>query len=193
MNGNAKRTESNMSAIPIPAAILRPEIEEAAETMSGLLREQAKYIGRVVGLVRDRHRARGAGDLAECQSCLELEKEAMLDFVLVERERIALLRQIGQELGHRRPSSLRIAELIFHVSPELRDELLDVREELRDQAEELERLRSLSSQLEHHTVGRVTLFLSPDVPSSKSSQWIEPGAASPRSRDLPSDRRRRPA
>ena len=170
------------------ASPLTREIESLVETLLILLREQLRHARRIAELVRRRLLAEARGDLPRRDECLELEKEALLAHAHAERERIAALTEIGLLLGIARPSRLRIAHLVLHVRSELRDELLDVREDLRDIADGLSGLRSWGGQLEHHYLGRVTLYLSPAVAESRGKRWlIDRLRAESRARDRETD------
>jgi hypothetical protein len=173
-----------------------PEFQGMVETLTALLREQLKRTEVVSRLLRKRLEAEARGDLLELEACLEEQAAALFDLVMVERERIAALAEIGLALGHRQPSRMRLAELIHYLSPESRDELLDIREELRDVADLMQGLSNQGSKLERHRLGRVTLYLTPamaarmggDCPSLPRPERSQ-GAAHlrPDSRTAPAD------
>lgn len=164
------------------------EIRGAVATLGRLLEEQTRYLRQVTELVRERVLAHRRGDPSTVLACLEVEKEALTAYVLAERERIAALTRIGLALEHRRPSRLRLAELIFYVDPDTRDDLLEIREEIRDLADELERLRAQARCLRHHVVGPVTLFVTPDAePVVDPADLLGQARASLESGEGPSD------
>jgi hypothetical protein len=156
----------------VPRTVRHPELNEKVGCLIGLLREQLRYSRRVAALVKRRVQASAAGRLHERNACLELQRDVLQDYYLVERERQTLLTEIGLLLGVDRPQRLRLAQLVIYCEPEDRDELLDVREELRDVADALESLRAWGGRLDHHANGRIALFLAPETPESKSRHWL---------------------
>lgn len=162
---------TTLEALPRPTGKVA-EIRDKVDVLIGLLREQLHYTRRVAGLSKRRVQAVASGRLHERDACLELQQEMLQDYFLVERERIACLTEIGMLLGSDRPSRMRLAQLVLFVDPEQRDELLDVREELRDIADSLESLRAWGGRLDHHAAGRVTLFIEPESSDPESRHWL---------------------
>ncbi len=171
-NRSQEVRNQTMSIAPLETREMDTDVYDMVETLIGLLHQEYKSVLRVATLVKKRLTADARHDFSCREACLDVENEALLEFVLVERERIAALTEIGLALGLSRPSRLRIAELVFHVTPELRDELLDVREDLRDLADELDGLRAASGSLEYHNLGRVTLYTSLDSFSGSRTRWL---------------------
>ena len=133
-------------------------IAQLVDTLQEELRQNHRFL-RVIRrkketLLREAHH--------ELDSILRSEKEVVTDMVTVERDRIQLLNEVGQVLGHPQPTRLRIAEIVLHADPENRDELLDVREELRDVADELEDLNSVEPLFSKHRQDNVRLYVSPN-------------------------------
>lgn len=159
--------------VPAETHTGRPEIASMVDTLVGVLWQEHRAVNQVAALTRRRLLAARRGDLTAFQHAIEVEAEALRGFVLVERERVAALTEIGLTLGHRDPSRLRLAELVLHVGPEQRDELLDVREELRDVADEIDYLHAQGAFFEHHTLGRVELYLAPGLSEEKSRRWLQ--------------------
>lgn len=132
-------------------------LAQLVETLQEELRQNHRFL-RVLRrkketLLREAHH--------ELDSILRIEKEVLTDLVTVERDRIQLLTQVGEVLGHAQPTRLRIAEIVLHADPENRDELLDIREELRDVADELEDLNSVEPLFSKHRQDNVRLYVSP--------------------------------
>lgn len=139
------------------------ELHEMVETLLGLLEALDKATRRLAGLVRARLEAASRGDPDLRERSLEAERDALTDLALIERERVACLSEIGLTLGHRRPARLRLAELVLHVSPLQRDALLDLRESLRDLADEIDLLGAASPSFHRHRFGRICLYFARDA------------------------------
>jgi len=136
------------------------------ESLVGLLRQQDRAARRLVRVVRDRVEAELRFDLGAREDLLDAEREVLTDLVLVERERIAALTEIGLILGHRTPSRLRLAELALYTDPGCRDELLEARDRLYAVADELDVLLGASGRLDRSCHGRVTVFSTPGHPAN---------------------------
>lgn len=152
---------------------LQSMIGQLVEALQEELRQNHRLVRVVrkkkVSLLRDAH--------SEVDSVLRSEKEVLGDIVTVERDRIQLLSQLGEVLGHPEPCRLRIAEIVLYADPAHRDELLDIREEMRDLADELDDLNSVEPVFTHHRQDNVRLFVSP-------SRW----RSDPVEEDAPPDR-----
>ena len=90
---------------------------------------------------------------------LRAEKEILADLVTVERDRIALLTELGEILGHESPARLRIAQLVLHTSADARDELLELRYEFRDIADEMDTLSGVDPIFSRHHAGQIRMYL----------------------------------
>lgn len=143
---------------------MKPSGTEFQALISGLvetLREELRHNRRLRDVVRERKANRLRNVPHDIEALLRREREVLTDLATVERDRIALLTEVGQHLGHPRPSRLRIAELVHHAFPEDRDELLDLRDEFRDVAEEIEDMAAVDAIFTRHLQDRVRLYVSP--------------------------------
>ena len=139
------------------------EFDAMVDTLIGLLGELDKASRRTAALIRRRFDAAARGDLDTFERCLEIQGEALTDLMMAERERVASLTEIGLSIGHRRPSRLRLAELVLYVSPERRDELLDVRECLRNVADDLDRLDPTAPRFRRSRSDAMSLYVCSDL------------------------------
>ena len=126
--------------------------------LAGVLGEELKQSERLVRLLRDRLEAELRGDEDRVVYSLEVEREVLTDLVLYERERIACLEEIGLTLGHRQPDRLRIAELSLYTPHDLRDELLELRDRMRDVADELDGIHHAGARMSCRRSGTIRLF-----------------------------------
>jgi hypothetical protein len=116
---------------------------------------------RLLRTVRQKKDAVLAEGLADLEALMHVEREMVTNVVTMERDRIAVLTALGQVLGHPNPSRLRVAEIILHTGPENRDELLDLREEFRDVADELDDLSSVEPIFSRHRKEKLRLYVTP--------------------------------
>jgi len=135
------------------------------------MRQELRQNRRLLDVVRQRKGARLGQTGATVDSLLRAERELLSNAVTVERDRISLLTELGQLLGHPSPSRLRVAEIILHSSPENRDDLLDLRDEFRDVADELDDLNSVEPLFARQRRERIRLYVTP----SRSAVLLEEG------------------
>ena len=137
------------------------EFQGLIEQIVRTLREELRHHRRFRDLVREKKELviRQAPQELEC--LYRKQREVVNDLVILQRDRIALLTEIGQHLGHPSPSRLRIAELVLHAHPEDRDELLDLRDEFRDVADDLDDLGAVEPLFSRHGQDHVRLYVSP--------------------------------
>jgi len=126
-----------------------PECETASDGLDQLLRA-------MIAIELDR------GSVDQADALVDELSGRGVD-VAPERERVAALTEIGEALGVSEPARMRIAHLVFYVSCDQRDELLDVREDLRDVADELDEVYSWGGSFDLHRFGRVNLYISPEL------------------------------
>src|SRR5690606_654499 len=84
-------TASEASSAASRQSALAAELREKVDTLLSALREQLHYAQRVAALAKRRAQAVAAGRLHERDLCLDLQREVLQDYFLVERERIACL------------------------------------------------------------------------------------------------------
>jgi hypothetical protein len=145
-------------------------IEQTVRT----LREELRHHRRFRDLVRAKKESLLRETPQELECLYRKEREVVNDLVILQRDRIALLTEIGQHLGHPTPSKLRIAELVLHAHPEDRDELLDLRDEFRDVADDLDDLGAVEPLFSRHRQEHVRLYVSPrrmkNLPAGKQGR-----------------------
>jgi hypothetical protein len=138
-----------------------PALQSIIGQLVETLQEEVRQNQRLVRIVRRKKVTLLREAQNELDSVLRAEREVLTDVATIERDRIQIVAQLGEVLGHPQPSRLRIAELVLHAEPEHRDELLDIREELRDLADELDDLNSVEPLFTRHRQDNVRLFVSP--------------------------------
>ena len=141
--------------------LAKKEVEALIASLVETLNEEVRHHRRLRDVVRRKKEGLVRGSSQEIELLLRREREVVTDLATVERDRIALLTEVGQNLGHPSPSRLRIAEIVLHARPEDRDELLDLRDEFRDLADELDGLNAVEPRFSRHQQDHVRLYVSP--------------------------------
>jgi len=136
-----------------------PQLQGMIAQLVDTLREELRQNQRLLRIVR--HKKESLQRNLPLEDLLRAEREVVSDAVTIERDRIALLTELGQVLGHDHPARLRVAEVILYSNPENRDELLDLRDELRDVADEIDDLGSVEPLFTRHRQDRIRLYVSP--------------------------------
>ncbi len=137
---------------------LDPDFHELVTSLIGTLQEENRQQQRFLRVVRRKKDAIGRGALNELDGIFRSEKEVLADCVTIERDRVAILLALSECLGDG-PRRLRLAELMLYANPEARDELLDLRDDFRDVADQLESLSGVESHFARHVSGNMRLYL----------------------------------
>ncbi len=151
-----------MKSSDLPPTPLRmnDDFHELVSTLVDILQEESRQNQRFLRVVRRKRAAIGRGAHNELDGIFRSEKEVLADCVTIERDRVSILLALGECLGERRGRRrLRLAELVIYASPEARDELLDLREDFRDVADELEALSAVECRFARHISGNMRLYL----------------------------------
>lgn len=138
---------------------LDEDFHELVTSLIDTLQEESRQTQRFLRVVRRKKDAIGRGAHNELDGIFRTEKEVLADCVTIERDRVSILLALGECLGGEGPRRLRLAELMLYANPEARDELLDLREDFRDVADELEALSGVESRFARHVSGNMRLYL----------------------------------
>ncbi len=137
------------------------------------LLEELRQNQRLLRLVRRKKVALAGEFYEEHESTLRVERELLTNAVTLERDRISLITELGQLLGHPSPARLRLAEIMLYAGAECRDELLEIRDDFRDVADELEDLTAVEPIFSRHRKDQVRLYVTP----SRSKLLLEDAVA----------------
>ena len=153
------------------------EVQDLISQLLETMRVELHQNQRFLRTVRSKKEAVVTEAPVDLETLMHVEREMVTNVVTMERDRISVLTALGQVLGHADPSRLRVAEIILHTGPENRDELLDLREEFRDVADELDDLSSVAPIFARHRKDKLRLYVTP----SRSMAVLQEGRAlSPR-------------
>jgi hypothetical protein len=172
--------------IPQNSPCLDPDFHELVTSLIDTLQEESRQNQRYLRVVRRKKAAIGRGARNELDGIFRTEKEVLADCVTIERDRVSLLLALGECIGGERPRRLRLAELMLYANPDARDELLDLREDFRDVADELEALSGVESRFARHVSGNMRLYLHDGetaetfsvLPKGEYEERCRPGSAS---------------
>ncbi len=135
------------------------DLGSLTDRLIGILERHARLHRQLLSLMERKKRAMVGDRLDELEEILGEERDAVGTIGESERERIALMDAIGSLLGFAPPRRLRLLDLISRVGEEHREVLLDLRDELRDIADDMDRINRLNRTLVLHSLEHVHLFL----------------------------------
>ena len=147
------------SDFPQDPSRLNNDFHELVSSLIDTLQEESRQNQRFLRVMRRKREAIGRGARNELDGIFRTEKEVLADCVTIERDRLAILLALGECLGGQRRRRVRLAELVIYARPEARDELLDLREDFRDVADELEALSAVECRFARHISGNMRLYL----------------------------------
>ena len=96
----------------------------------------------------------------ELEKILNLERESIGAIGVVEEERIGLTQELARYLGRPRGTLLKLVELVQYVDDAYQEELLNLRDSIRNIADELDRLNQLNRTLAFESLEHVNLYIS---------------------------------
>ena len=137
----------------------RSELHLMLDNLTSLLDQELDQSRKLAEVLRRRVEAEDRDDFNEREQCLGMEREILSSLAMIEGERVSAMGEISLVLGCRRARTMRIAELILYVEPEYRDELLDVRDMIRDCAEEIEALNSANAGFQRFCSDGMDLYI----------------------------------
>ena len=139
-----------------------PVVQDIISQIIEILREEYRHNRRLLQIVRRKKEVQLREAYNEVEPLLRAEREVVTDLVVLERDRIQLVAELGEVLEHPRPRPLRVAEIVLYANPDHRDELIDIRDELRDIADELDSLGAVEPLFTRHRQDQVRLYVSPE-------------------------------
>ena len=95
----------------------------------------------------------------DLKNLMEREKIAIGRVGDIERERIELTDELAVFLGRDEGSTIRIVELVMIVGEDHRDELLEIRDEIRNVADRIDRVNKLNGSLVMQSLEDIHLFI----------------------------------
>ena len=136
------------------------EAREKVDRLIELLEGHVKIHRRLVSVLERKKKAMVEVKMDGLEAILGEEKAAIDLISESERDRIGLTDEISKDLGYSPSHRLRLLELINRSGEAHRDSLLDLRDELREIADSMDRLNRLNRTLALHSLEHVHLFLS---------------------------------
>ena len=136
------------------------EIEELVEKLLDVLCEHLAVHRELAELLEEKEKAVVKLELESLGQIVEKERALIDKIGEVEERRCKLVSLIGKLIGHPDPLSLRLSGIVPYVSHELADSLLDLREELRNVSDRIEKVQNRNRTLIQHSLDHIHLFLS---------------------------------
>lgn len=138
----------------------REEIKGLVDRLIVVLERHAK-LHRGLLVILERKKSAMVAVRPEDLEAVLVEERAALDTIAdSERDRVGLTEEVGAAFGFPEPRRMRLLDLVQRVGEDHRDSLLDLRDELRELADAIDRLNRLNGTLVLHSLEHIHLFLS---------------------------------
>jgi flagellar biosynthesis/type III secretory pathway chaperone len=135
------------------------EIATKVERLVAILKGHLKNHRRLLEVMEKKRQACVRVQIEELEEAVAQERVAVEGIAQTEEERIEATAPLAEALGFSGGSRMRLLDLIQLVGEDHREELLDLRDELRDVADAMDRLNRLNRTLVLHSLEHVHLFL----------------------------------
>ncbi|MBI4585795.1 MAG: flagellar protein FlgN [Planctomycetes bacterium] len=135
------------------------EFKNLIEQLIDVLKLHIKHHRGLLEIMDRKKKAMISMKREELEKILDLEREVIGAVGVVEEERIHLTAAISKALGSPKGGAMRLAELIQHVGEDYREELLDLREEMRDIADAMDCLNQINRTLAMHSLDHLHLYI----------------------------------
>jgi flagellar biosynthesis/type III secretory pathway chaperone len=139
---------------------LTAEVREKVDRLIAILETHSRLHRRLLEILEAKKTAVVEARIDELESIVETERIAIEAVAASERQRIAQTAEVGEAFGFRKNRRMRLLDLIGLVGEDHREVLLDLRDDLREIADKMDRLNKLNRTLVLHSLEHVHLFLS---------------------------------
>ena len=138
----------------------KQRIEDFVERLIDLLCHHLQAHRALAEVLEEKEKAVTALELAELDGILERERALINRIGDLDTHRLELTTVIAQLIGHDKPQALRISGIVPFVSQPLADSLVEIRDDLRDVADRIEKVQDRNRTLVSHSLDHIHLFLS---------------------------------
>ncbi len=135
-------------------------LEAKLDLFVAAIEEHARNHRELLKAMERKKTAMVAGRLDEIEEIVEAEKLAIEAIGESDRKRVPLTDEVGAAYGFAPARRMRLLDIVQRVGERHREAILDVRDELRDLAEVINRLNQLNRTLVLHSLEHVHIFLS---------------------------------
>lgn len=135
------------------------EFEEKVAELVAVLEIHVQCHRDLVQVLRERRDTLVGMQFDELEKHLETERQVIERIGEVETQRLDLVAELASQVGSEAGASMRIAELVIHVDDAAQEELLDLRDEIRDLADELDRINSLNRTLTLRSMDHIHMYI----------------------------------
>lgn len=135
------------------------EFRELVARLVDVLQQHLAHHRSLADILREKKAAVVELRHADLERIVDLEREVIGAIGVAEEERIAITQDLAVCAGRPRGSDLKLRELVQFAGEEHREELLDLRDELRAVADELDRLNELNRTLLLDSMSHINLYV----------------------------------
>lgn len=121
------------------------------------LRELHELLGTVLTAKEE---ALGSVELKALATARDREEDLLHRVVEEEKQRLLITEEIGDLIGHAKPASIRVIEMLEHLPDEVSRRLRGTRDELRTAAGRVGEQNRDQRTLVEHSIGHIQVFLS---------------------------------
>jgi flagellar biosynthesis/type III secretory pathway chaperone len=136
------------------------ELEQQADRLADVLCEHLSAHRDLAEVLEAKEKAIVGLRLEELDALVERERALINRIGETDAERHAVTGAVGALIEHPDPGTLRLSAMVPYLSHEMADTLLDLREELRQMADRIDRAASRTRTLISHSLDHIHIFLS---------------------------------
>lgn len=139
---------------------VKMELKEMVNRLIAIIQLHCKLHRDLLSVMEEKKALMVEGQIDEMERVVARECAAIEAISESEDERIAVIEEIAATLGYPGSCRLRLLDLINLVGDEQGERLLELRDELREIADHMDRVNQLNRTLALHSLEHVHLFLS---------------------------------
>ena len=136
------------------------EIEALVERLVDVLYVHLSVHRELAEVLERKERAVVRLELEDLDRIVEEERALINRIGETEAERIEITRLIAALIDHKDPTALRVSGIVPYVSPEIGTTLIEIRDELRNVADRIQKVQDRNRTLIGHSLDHIHLFLS---------------------------------
>ena len=160
------------------------EFKDLIERLIDTLRLHVKHHRNLLDIMERKKKAMIQMSQQEIELILDLEREAIGAVGIIEEERLQIMRAVSEALGSPKGPAMRLAELVHYVGEDYQEELLDLRDEIRDVADSMDCLNKVNRTLVMHSLDHLHLYIAmlagadPDAKVYNKEGWLNESVSS---------------
>jgi len=135
------------------------EIRDLVDRLIAILDGHIRIHRRLLDVLEAKKSAMVEARIEDLEKIVDVEREAIAAVTESERERIRTTDAIGEAMGFSPARRMRLLDLVQVAPEDQKEVLLDLRDDLREIADAIDRLNRLNRTLVLHSLEHVHLFL----------------------------------